>query len=83
MSAEVKASMVHLIGEKSSYTVGNNGLRIHLPVSPASEMGDGVFLACLHCQSERDGSYLFVYLRSAGGRYTRCHTDTLALKLQS
>ncbi|KAF5340121.1 hypothetical protein D9758_013179 [Tetrapyrgos nigripes] len=81
MSGEVKASEPD-VGDRASYSFGNNGLHIHLPLvtTDSSHFGADVFLAYLHCQSGRDGSYIHVYLRkTARQRYVRCHADELAL----
>ncbi|KAF5334002.1 hypothetical protein D9758_017533 [Tetrapyrgos nigripes] len=45
MSGEVKASESDCIGDRSSYSFGNNGLRIHLPLESTGD--DDVFLASL------------------------------------
>ncbi|KAF5374315.1 hypothetical protein D9758_004639 [Tetrapyrgos nigripes] len=84
MSGEVQASNVELIGNKSSYSFGNNGLHIHLPLNPASsrsgDSGRDIFLAHLLCQSKRGGSYLTVYLRKTSGhQYERCYADEVFL----
>ncbi|KAF5353800.1 hypothetical protein D9758_010582 [Tetrapyrgos nigripes] len=83
MSSEVGPSKADAIGDKSSYSFANNGLHIHLPLIPTScDSGDEeTFAASLHCQSERNGQYISVYLqKTAGQRYIRCHPDELALE---
>ncbi|KAF5344881.1 hypothetical protein D9758_011567 [Tetrapyrgos nigripes] len=83
MSGEVKASDSDCIGDRSSYSFGNNGLRIHLPLETTddSSRGNDVFLASLLCQSERDGSFLSFYLRrTSRQQYVRCHPDQLAFR---
>ncbi|KAF5344913.1 hypothetical protein D9758_011561 [Tetrapyrgos nigripes] len=83
MSGEVKASDSDCIGDRSSYSFANNGLRIHLPLETTddSSRGDDVFLASLLCQSERDGSFLSFYLRKTSRQqYVRCHPDQLAFR---
>ncbi|KAF5319845.1 hypothetical protein D9758_018804 [Tetrapyrgos nigripes] len=83
MSGEVKASVPEVLNDKSSYLFGNNGLRIHLPLEPtdSSRFGSDVFLGSLLCQSEKDGSYLSVYLRKTSGQqYVRCRVDELVLR---
>ncbi|KAF5340124.1 hypothetical protein D9758_013180 [Tetrapyrgos nigripes] len=84
MSGEVKASNSDCIGDRSSYSFGNNGLRIHLPLETIDDFscGDDVFLASLLCQSERDGSFLSFYIRKTSRQqYVRCHPDQLAFRL--
>ncbi|KAF5319848.1 hypothetical protein D9758_018803 [Tetrapyrgos nigripes] len=78
-SGEVKASESDCIGDRSSYSFGNNGLHIHLPLE---SIGDGdLFLACLLCQSERDGSFLSFYLRKTSRhQYARCYPDQLVFR---
>ncbi|KAF5343223.1 hypothetical protein D9758_013395 [Tetrapyrgos nigripes] len=83
MSGEVKASKSDCIGDRSSYSFGNNGLRIHLPleITHDSSRGDDVFLASLLCQSERDGSFLSFYLRKTSWhQYARCYPDQLVFR---
>ncbi|KAF5319849.1 hypothetical protein D9758_018800 [Tetrapyrgos nigripes] len=83
MSGEVKASKSDCIGDRSSYSFGNNGLRIHLPLETTddSSRGDDVFLASLLCQSERDGSFLSFYLRKTSRhQYARCYPDQLVFR---
>ncbi|KAF5344923.1 hypothetical protein D9758_011587 [Tetrapyrgos nigripes] len=83
MSGEVKASDSDCIGDRSSYSFGNNGLCIHVPLETTddSSHGDGVFLASLLCQSERDGSFLSFYLRKTSRQqYVRCFPDQLAFR---
>ncbi|KAK7462444.1 hypothetical protein VKT23_008043 [Stygiomarasmius scandens] len=68
-------------GDNSSYTFGNNGLHIYLPlesVGPGTSE-DSLFLSFLHCRSG-DGKYISVYLqRTHGGRYIRSCSDELVL----
>ncbi|KAF5308975.1 hypothetical protein D9758_018485 [Tetrapyrgos nigripes] len=83
MSGEVKASESDCIGDRSSYSFGNNGLRIHLPLETTdnSSRGDDVFLASLLCQTERDGSFLSFYLRKTSQhQYARCYPDQLVFR---
>ncbi|KAF5344882.1 hypothetical protein D9758_011566 [Tetrapyrgos nigripes] len=83
MSGEVKASDSDCIGDRSSYSFGNNGLRIHLPLETTgdSSRGNDVFLASLLCQSERDGSFLSFYLqKTSRQQYVRCRPDQLAFR---
>ncbi|KAF5343241.1 hypothetical protein D9758_013400 [Tetrapyrgos nigripes] len=83
MSGEVKASESDCIGDRSSYSFGNNGLRIHLPLETTddSSCGDDVFLASLLCQTERDGSFLSFYLRKTSRhQYARCYPDQLVFR---
>ncbi|KAF5332331.1 hypothetical protein D9758_016116 [Tetrapyrgos nigripes] len=90
MSGEVAASDTDTIDENSSYSFANNGLHIHLPLEevpdgPSDDSYDndndqGLFLASLHCRSQKDGKYLSVYLCKINGRrYVRCRADELAL----
>ncbi|KAF5368575.1 hypothetical protein D9758_002408 [Tetrapyrgos nigripes] len=88
MSGEVAASETDTIDETSSYSFANNGLHIHLPLEEVSDLpGDALhnddydlFLASLHCRSQKDGKYLSVFLRKMNGRrYVRCRADELAL----
>ncbi|KAF5343225.1 hypothetical protein D9758_013393 [Tetrapyrgos nigripes] len=79
MSGEVKASESDRIGDRSLYSFGNNGLRIHLPLESAGD--DDVFLASLLCQSEKDGSFLSFYLRKTSPhQYARCYPDQLVFR---
>ncbi|KAF5368958.1 hypothetical protein D9758_003060 [Tetrapyrgos nigripes] len=86
MSGYVQASNVELIGNgnKSSYSFGNNGLHIHLPLNTTSSSsrhsGKDIFLAHLLCQSTGGGSYLTVYLRKTSEyQYVRCYADEIFL----
>ncbi|KAF5357502.1 hypothetical protein D9758_012532 [Tetrapyrgos nigripes] len=88
MSGDVQASNVELIGNKSSYSFGNNGLHIHLPLDPASyssgRFGEDIFLAHLLCRSTRDGGYLTVYLqKTSEDQYVRCYADEVFLTSSS
>ncbi|KAK7462446.1 hypothetical protein VKT23_008045 [Stygiomarasmius scandens] len=77
-SGEVGISVSDVIGDKSSYSFGNNGLRIYLPLSPTED--PNLLLASLHCQSEKDYSYLSVYLqKTEGQQYIRYRPNELAL----
>ncbi|KAF5333992.1 hypothetical protein D9758_017524 [Tetrapyrgos nigripes] len=79
MSGEVKASESDCIGDRSSYSFGNNGLHIHLPLESIG--GDDLFLASLLCQSERDGSFLsFALRKTSRHQYARCHPDQLVFR---
>ncbi|KAF5341516.1 hypothetical protein D9758_012586 [Tetrapyrgos nigripes] len=83
MSGEVIASESQILGDRSSYTFANNGLRIHFPLAFTGRRyrGKPVLLASLFCQSARDGSYLYVYLqRTRGQQYVRCCPDELVFK---
>ncbi|KAK7462463.1 hypothetical protein VKT23_008064 [Stygiomarasmius scandens] len=74
-SGKVGISDSDLIGNKSSYSFGNNGLLIHLPLT---QVGPGLFLASLHCRSFKDDKYLSVYLQKMKeGQYVRWHADEL------
>ncbi|KAF5357286.1 hypothetical protein D9758_005960 [Tetrapyrgos nigripes] len=82
MSGEVMTSDSDCIGDRSSYSFGNNGLRIHLPLETTgdSSRGDDVFLASLLCQSE-NGSFLSFYLRRTNRQqYVRCCPDQLVFR---
>ncbi|KAK7444084.1 hypothetical protein VKT23_015482 [Stygiomarasmius scandens] len=77
-SGEVGVSDSDILGDKSSFSFNNNGLHIHIPLVQHFE--NSLFLASLHCQAERDGKYLSVYLQqTSGGRYIRCRTSELLL----
>ncbi|KAF5365964.1 hypothetical protein D9758_006635 [Tetrapyrgos nigripes] len=81
-SGEVRKSETGHIGDESSYSFGNNGLRIALPLeSPASE--DSTFLASLLCRSDRKpdvNQYFSVYLQKVAGQgYVRCRPEDLEL----
>ncbi|KAF5344911.1 hypothetical protein D9758_011559 [Tetrapyrgos nigripes] len=83
MSGEVEASDSDFLGDRSSYSFGNNGLHIHLPLETTvdSSRGDDVFLASLLCHSERDGSFLSFYLqKTSRQQYVRCYPDQLAFR---
>lgn len=66
---------------ESSYSFANNGLHIRLPLIPAgSDSRNRVFIASLHCRSDRDGQYFSVYLKNTAGRqFVRCRPDELVL----
>ncbi|KAK7462442.1 hypothetical protein VKT23_008041 [Stygiomarasmius scandens] len=82
-SGEVGIAEAGKMAHKSLYSFGNNGLRIHMHLVPASpSFGDvtGLFLASLHCQSEMDGSWPSIYLRLVEGeRYVRYRPDEVIL----
>ncbi|KAF5340100.1 hypothetical protein D9758_013163 [Tetrapyrgos nigripes] len=91
-SGQVKPSNSDLSGlEYASYSFGNNGLRIHLPLTrsysvPGSsrvgnESGNSeIFLASLHCQSESNGGDISIYLQKTfRQRYVRIRADTLVI----
>ncbi|KAF5368843.1 hypothetical protein D9758_002899 [Tetrapyrgos nigripes] len=90
MSGEVEASKSDDISDRSSYSFGNNGLRIHLPLEEFTDSssssshrphGKDIVLAFLLCQSSKDSSYLSIYLRKTNGKqYVRCYPDELVLK---
>ncbi|THU97112.1 HET-domain-containing protein [Dendrothele bispora CBS 962.96] len=68
-------SDVYRDGYEPSYSFGNNGLNIHLPLTPTES---GHFLAYLLCRS--NGKYIAVYLRQTREQqYVRCRADELAL----
>ncbi|KAK7462432.1 hypothetical protein VKT23_008031 [Stygiomarasmius scandens] len=82
-SGGVKISETDLIGDASSFSFANNGLRIHLPIVSTDdlEVGDS-FLASLHCQTEKDGitSHLSIFLRRIGEKkYVRYRPNMVAL----
>ncbi|THU79477.1 HET-domain-containing protein [Dendrothele bispora CBS 962.96] len=74
-SGDVKISESDFLGNKSSFSFNNNGLHIYLPLLPArSHHSEGnLFLASLHCRTERDGKCLSIYLRKSTNseRYVR------------
>ncbi|KAF5368840.1 hypothetical protein D9758_002896 [Tetrapyrgos nigripes] len=90
MSGEVEASKSDDISDRSSYSFGNNGLRIHLPLEEFTDSssssshrphGKDIVLAFLLCQSSKDSSYLSIYLRKTNGKqYVRCYPDELVLR---
>ncbi|KAF5344921.1 hypothetical protein D9758_011585 [Tetrapyrgos nigripes] len=83
MSGEVKAIDSYCVGDRSSYSFGNNGLRIHLPLETIDDSGrsDDVVLASLLCQSERDYSFLSFYLQKTNQhQYVRCYPDQLVFR---
>ncbi|KAF5329225.1 hypothetical protein D9758_018195 [Tetrapyrgos nigripes] len=68
-----KASDSDCIGDRSSYSFGNNGLRIHLPLETTAD--DDV------CQSEKDSSFLSFYLQKMSRQqYVQCHPDQLVFR---
>ncbi|KAK7455285.1 hypothetical protein VKT23_011158 [Stygiomarasmius scandens] len=74
-SGEVQSSEV--FGINSSFSFNNNGLRIHVPLVPFEP---DLFLASLQCQSERDESFVSVYLiKTKYGDYIRCRPSELLL----
>ncbi|KAK7455243.1 hypothetical protein VKT23_011115 [Stygiomarasmius scandens] len=84
MSGEVGVSDSSALGKKSSFSFNNNGLHISLPLLPISPAGD-IFLVPLHCQSKRDGSYLFIWLKKIANseRYVRYRASHLPLASNS
>ncbi|THU90993.1 HET-domain-containing protein [Dendrothele bispora CBS 962.96] len=77
VSGEVGISESGIVGDKSSFSFGNNGLHIHLPLVKAIGLGDDVFLAPLHCRTN-DGRYVGLYLqRTNGNRCVRFLPDRL------
>ncbi|THU94492.1 HET-domain-containing protein [Dendrothele bispora CBS 962.96] len=85
-SGEVQSSESDIPGSKSSFSFNNNGLHIHIPLVPSeSHSEDGLFLASLQCRSQRDGSYISLYLQqtASDGRYVRCRASELLLQLSS
>ncbi|KAF5340104.1 hypothetical protein D9758_013156 [Tetrapyrgos nigripes] len=92
-SGQVKPSNSDLSGlEYTSYSFGNNGLRIHLPLIPSysvpgssgvgnESMNSEIFLASLHCQSESNGGDISIYLQKTfGQRYVRIQADMLVIR---
>ncbi|KAF5340107.1 hypothetical protein D9758_013151 [Tetrapyrgos nigripes] len=77
-SGDVEASDSGTIGLKSSFSFGNNGLHIHLPLARVNSSSP-LYLASLHCQSGRDGSYVGVYLIKEGQRYYRVDVHDVPL----
>ncbi|KAK7462928.1 hypothetical protein VKT23_007508 [Stygiomarasmius scandens] len=58
------------IGDKSSFSFANNGLHIHLPLRPDPHNlqsdpynKNGLFLASLHCKTDKTGEQISVYLK--------------------
>ncbi|THU95470.1 HET-domain-containing protein [Dendrothele bispora CBS 962.96] len=76
-SGEVTTSDSMVIGRLSSYTLTNDGLRIHLPLicdvsdteglsfleDSDTKGNNEIFLAFLNCRSEKSGEHLAVHLR--------------------
>ncbi|THU95472.1 HET-domain-containing protein [Dendrothele bispora CBS 962.96] len=80
ISGGVSVSESNVMGDKSSFTFGNNGLHIHLPLIPQPSLGEDIFLAQLHCITE-EGRYVGLYLRKLrnGQQYIRCRPEELPL----
>ncbi|THU92055.1 HET-domain-containing protein [Dendrothele bispora CBS 962.96] len=68
-SGDVAASKPDDLGNKSAFSFGNNGLRIHLSLQSLPDLGKDVFLASLHCQKAI--GYIGIYLQQKGHRYIR------------
>ncbi|KAF5344925.1 hypothetical protein D9758_011541 [Tetrapyrgos nigripes] len=68
---------------ESAYSFANNGLHIRLPLLPTESeprYNNRIFIASLHCRSDRDGRHFSVYLKKTVGRqFVRCRPDELAL----
>ncbi|KAK7446260.1 hypothetical protein VKT23_014465 [Stygiomarasmius scandens] len=83
-SGQVTMSHAELTGDRSSFSFGNNGLRIHLPFvhDENSNASDSVLLASLHCKRPGvvNGSYLSIYLRKIGEeQYVRCYANKVVV----
>ncbi|KAK7462391.1 hypothetical protein VKT23_007990 [Stygiomarasmius scandens] len=77
VSSEVSVSQSDL--DKSSFSFGNNGLHINLPLFPVAKFGDDVFLASLDCCTQ-DGRHIGLYLEKINGhQYVRYLPDQLPL----
>ncbi|THU92937.1 HET-domain-containing protein [Dendrothele bispora CBS 962.96] len=68
-SGTIKRSDSKDLGEKSSFSFGNNGLRIPLHLQPVSDTEKGVFFASLHCRDAN--GVIGIDLRKDGHRYVR------------
>ncbi|KAF5333987.1 hypothetical protein D9758_017522 [Tetrapyrgos nigripes] len=83
MSGEVKASESDCIGDRSSYSFGNNGLHIHLPLETAYS-SIAVTMYFLHPYSVRPREtvvFLSFYLRKTSRhQYARCYPDQLVFR---
>ncbi|THU85151.1 hypothetical protein K435DRAFT_869584 [Dendrothele bispora CBS 962.96] len=63
----------------TSFSFGNNGLRIHLPLIPQPHLGEDMFVARLSCCT-RDDQYIGLYLRKKlGQQYVRHRPDDIPL----
>ncbi|KAK7446256.1 hypothetical protein VKT23_014461 [Stygiomarasmius scandens] len=76
-SGQVTMSDAGLSGDKSSFSFGNNGLRIYLPLVPVENQGYGnpIFLASIHCKRKDipGDNDLSIYLEKTGEQqYVRC-----------
>ncbi|THV01464.1 HET-domain-containing protein [Dendrothele bispora CBS 962.96] len=86
-SSRVGVSVSDGLGDKSSFSFGNNGLHIHLPLKPLCDAGKDIFYASLHCRDPN--GVIGIYLHKQGHRYVRwrpyfslSHTDEPLGKLQ-
>ncbi|KAK7448837.1 hypothetical protein VKT23_013566 [Stygiomarasmius scandens] len=83
-SGQVSISNTGLDGNKASFSFGNNGLRIHLPLVPTKDSSteNPLFLASLHCQKQdiSGDNYLSVYLRKIGKQqFVRCRLNQVVV----
>ncbi|THU95586.1 HET-domain-containing protein [Dendrothele bispora CBS 962.96] len=69
LSGEIGKSDSEDLGDKSSFSFGNNGLRIHLPLYHRPSMGKDIHVASLHCQAA--GRFVGIYLQKQEHRYIR------------
>ncbi|KAK7462397.1 hypothetical protein VKT23_007996 [Stygiomarasmius scandens] len=63
---------------KSSFSFGNNGIHIRLPLHRASHLGNDIFISPLYCCTN-DGRHVALYLQRANGhdQYFRCYPNQL------
>ncbi|KAK7446261.1 hypothetical protein VKT23_014466 [Stygiomarasmius scandens] len=89
-SGQVIMSKAELTEDKSSFSFGNNGLHIYLPLQtvptedPSTQ--NPIFLASLHCQRKdaTGDDYLSIYLEKIGKQqYVRCYPDEVAVTSSS
>ncbi|THU87812.1 HET-domain-containing protein [Dendrothele bispora CBS 962.96] len=67
-SGQVDKSDSDDLGDKSSFSFGNNGLRIHLPLRSLPDIQD-IFITSLSCKE--NNVPIGIYLRKKGHRYIR------------
>ncbi|THU98194.1 HET-domain-containing protein, partial [Dendrothele bispora CBS 962.96] len=68
-SGQVDKSDSEDLGDKSSFSFGNNGLRIHLPVRSLPEIQEDIFITSLSCKD--NDVPIGIYLQKKGHRYIR------------
>ncbi|THU89808.1 HET-domain-containing protein [Dendrothele bispora CBS 962.96] len=79
-SGEVGISDIGEVDERTSYSMTNNGLHIHLPFRNSGDHSD-LHQAYLHCRSEKTGECVYIWLqKQCGQQYVRCKANELVLK---